>query len=360
MKRSHFALVALCLLALGATGGRILSLSFAQPKTVAAATTSQATVPAATSQSSMDRTTEQAYATASAFVIYIENTGIGSGSGIIYDSQGDIVTNNHVVAGATNLRVTLNDGRTVSAQIVGVDKTDDLAVIRIHASGLTAAHFAPEGGYRIAETVLAVGSPLGLKQSVVSGLISGLHRVEQEPNGAYLADAIQTSAPINPGNSGGALVGLDGTVVGIPTLEQTSSTGGTTTQAIGFAIPAERVVLIAGQLIGSGRVQHTGRAYLGIAPTDLSGQMPGGFDQGQTAPTASGALVAQVESSGPAARAGIKQGDVITQAGSTTITSAQDLLSVLAGKKPGEQLTVKLDRSGATMTVFVRLNEMPA
>ncbi|MGI8825654.1 MAG: S1C family serine protease [Chloroflexota bacterium] len=361
MKRSLVALAALCLVALGAIGSRVVTLSFGQAATVAAAaSTSNSTARASISTSALDRATEQAYAAASKYVVYVASPGVGSGSGVIYDTKGDIVTNDHAVDGSTSLTVTLNDGRTFSAQSVGTDKADDLAVIRIHASGISAARFAKAGTYQVAEMVLAVGSPLGLKQSVASGLISGLHRAEQEPNGAYIADAIQTSAPINPGNSGGALVTLDGAVAGIPTLEQTSTSGGTATQGIGFAIPAERVVLIADQLIAAGKVTHTGRAYLGIAPTDAAEPLGGGFDPSQAVPAASGALVSQIAASGPAARAGIQQGDVITSADATTITDAQDLLSVIASKKPGDSITLKLARSGGTVSVHVRLGELPA
>jgi putative serine protease PepD len=167
--------------------------------------------------------TEHAFAVASPSVVYIANAGVGSGSGVIYDPGGDIVTNAHVVAGAgaQSLRVTLSSGKTYTGRVVGTDRADDLAIIRIHASSLPAAHFAPTGTYRVAQTVLAIGSPLGLQQTVTAGLISALDRTVQEPSGAYLPNAIQTSAPINLGNSGGALVTLDGTVVGIPTLEAT-------------------------------------------------------------------------------------------------------------------------------------------
>jgi S1-C subfamily serine protease len=282
---------------------------------------------------------------------------VGSGSGIIYDTNGDIVTNDHVVDGATKLTVTLNNGKSYDATVVGTDKSDDLAVIRIHASGLTAAHFASVGSYSVAQTVLAIGSPLGLKQSVTSGLISGLHRVEQEPNGAYISDAIQTSAAINPGNSGGALVTLTGTVVGIPTLEQTSSTDGTTTQDIGFAIPSERVVLIANQLIQSGKVTHTGRPYLGISPTDASSATSQPF--GGTGVT-SGALVSGLASGGPATSAGVQVGDVITKINGVAVTDAQDLLTVLAADKPGDTVTLGLDRNGSSLSIQVQLGELPA
>ena len=356
------ALLVVCLIALGAIGDRVVSLSSSQPSAVAATTTSSSTATAETSSSSIDQATERAYRVAGASVVYVVSTGVGSGSGVIFDSKGDIVTNYHVVNGATSLTVALNDGRTFSAQVVGTDKADDLAVIRIHASGLTPAHFASAGSYHVAQTVLAIGSPLDLKQSVTSGLISGLHRVEQEPNGAYLPDAIQTSAPINPGNSGGALVTLGGTVVGIPTLEQTSSQNGTSTQNIGFAVPSERVVLVANQIIATGKVEHTGRAYLGIVPSDASSQStsPFGFGPNQTTPVTSGALVSQISSNGPAAQAGVQQDDIITAADGTTVTNAEDLLTVVAGKKPGDTISLKLDRNGTTLSVQVHLGELPA
>jgi putative serine protease PepD len=289
--------------------------------------------------------------------------GTGTGSGIIYDANGDIVTNNHVVSGANAIKVTLSDGRTFTAQLVGTDSADDLAVIRIHASGLTPATFASASTARVAEMVLAIGSPLGLKGSVTSGLISGLNRVEQEPNGAYLPDAIQTSAPINPGNSGGALVALDGVVVGMPTLEQTSSQDGTTAQNVGFALPSYRITDLANQIIATGKVQHTGRAYLGIVPADASGQSSspffGGFGQGGNTVT-QGAVVQQLGADGPAAKAGVQQDDVITSVDGTSISNANDLLTILATKKPGDTISLQLNRNGTTLTVQVHLGELPA
>jgi S1-C subfamily serine protease len=220
--------------------------------------------------------------------------------------------------------------------------------------------------------VLAIGSPLGLQQSVSSGLISGVNRVEQEPNGAYLPNAIQTSAPINPGNSGGALVTLDGTVVGMPTLEQTSTTDGTSAQNIGFAIPSTRIVNIANQIIATGKVQHTGRAYLGIQPADATGASGNGggfsfgnggyFGQsgGSGTTSVTGALVQQVASNGPAAQAGVQQGDVITAVNGAQVSSANDLLTILSQQKPGDTITLTLNRNGSTVPVHVHLGELPA
>jgi len=150
-------------------------------------------------------------------------------------------------------------------------------VLRVTAAGLPAARFAGARTVAVAQTVLAIGSPLGLQQSVTSGLISALGRTVQEANGAYLPNAVQTSAPINPGNSGGALVGLDGMVVGIPTLEASDpqNNNGGAAQGIGFAVPSTRVTIVAHQIIATGRVEHTGRAFLGIAATDPGGASGG-------------------------------------------------------------------------------------
>ncbi len=361
MKSRLFPLLAVVLLVLGAAADHLLTLgSHHAPAAVAASTTTLAAAPAA---STVDQATEHAYGVASPSVVYVVSQGVGSGSGVIYNSQGDIVTNDHVVAGARGLRVTLSNGRSYQAHLVGTDQADDLAVIKVDASGLVPAHFASASSYQVASTVLAIGSPLGLKNSVTSGLISGLQRVEQEPNGAYLPNAIQTSAPINPGNSGGALVTLDGAVVGMPTLEQTSSSSGTTAQDVGFAIPSTRIVYIANQIIANGKVTHTGRAYLGIAPTDPSaaassfGQFGG--SNGATTVT-SGAYVARVAANGPAGKAGVRQGDVITAVNGTPISDAQDLLTTLARQKPGDTLTLKLNRNGKTLSVQVHLGELPA
>ncbi len=362
MKRRFIPIILAILVGVGFLVGRLSTPSASQQAAQAASTGSPAASTSNIRTASIDAATESAYATISKSVVYVVSAGVGSGSGIIYDSKGDIVTNNHVVTGAHSLSVTLNNGHIYTARLVGTDAADDLAIIKIDASGLMPAHFATAGSYRVAETVLAVGSPLGLKQSVSSGLISGLHRVEQEGNGAYIANAVQTSAAINPGNSGGALAALDGTVVGMPTLVQTSDTSGTSVEGIGFAIPAERITFIADQIIAKGKVQHTGRAFLGIVPTDSSGQSGFSFGFGSPPATSStpGALVARVGSDTPAGKAGVQQGDVITAANGQTVTDAQDLLTVLAQAKPGETITLKINRSGQTKTIDVKLGELPA
>ncbi|GAC1471339.1 MAG: trypsin-like peptidase domain-containing protein [Chloroflexota bacterium] len=344
--------VAFLLVAGGARNGLFDAVS-SRPA-VAAVSTSAPRV----DQNQIDKATESAYAIASPSVVYVNNIGNGTGSGVIYDSRGDIVTNAHVVDGAGTLRVTLSTGRTLPATLVGMDKADDLAVIHVNATGLPAARFANSHDVHVAQMVLAIGNPLNLKQSVTSGLVSATGRTEQESNGAYLPDAIQTSAPINPGNSGGALVALDGQVVGIPTLEATNTQNGGTAQGIGFAVPSSRVVDVANQLIASGQVAHTGRAYLGISVGSAGGQFSSPFDTGAT--TIQGAVVNGVSQSSPAGAAGLQQGDVVTAAGATPIASADDLLTVLAHSRPGSSLPLTVNRSGTTMHLTVKLGELKA
>ncbi len=355
-------IAATLLIATGVVGDRALGARGDRPAAAATPGTSRVTTTtsATGTGTSSDMATERAFATASRSVVYVDNVGVGSGSGVIYDGSGDIVTNAHVVAGAQSLRVTLATGKTYAARLVGTDTADDLAVIHVNASGLPAARFAGAGTYQVAQTVLAIGNPLGLKQSVTSGLVSATGRTVQESNAAYLPNAIQTSAPINPGNSGGALVALDGTVVGIPTLEATDpqNNNGGAAQGIGFAVPSTRVTLIAHQLIATGKVEHTGRAYLGVSATDPQAQGQDAFGGGNAAPTIAGAVVSDV--SGPAARAGVQQGDVITAFDGQAISGESDLLTALAQRKPGDTVTLTLNRGGSATTARVRLGELSA
>jgi putative serine protease PepD len=363
MKRFARPLIVAGLIASGVIGDRVLAAPSPAPSASAAiVTTSTTSSMSSVSATSLDAAVERAYAIASPSVVYVKSTGVGTGSGVIYDSTGDIVTNAHVISGAKSIVVTLSSGKTYTAQLVGTDTADDLAVIHISATGLTAARFASTGTYTVAETVLAIGNPLGLQESVTSGLISALNRTVQESNGAYLPDAIQTSAPINPGNSGGALVDLSGSIVGIPTLEATDSqnNSGGAAQGVSFAISSARVTTIVPQLIATGSVAHTGRAYLGVSATDASAAQST-FNYGQsTSSTTSGALVGEVSSGSPAAQAGIQQGDVITTLAGKTITGEDDMLAALAAQKPNTTVTIKLDRDGTMHTVQVKLGELSA
>jgi S1-C subfamily serine protease len=279
-------------------------------------------------------------------VVQIE-TGSGLGSGIVFDNKGDVVTNDHVVDGAGTLSVTTSSGRKLPATLVGSFVPDDLAVI--HVNGLTApaATFGDSTALQVGDIVMAIGNPLGLQSSVTSGIVSATGRTVSEGNGVTLPDTIQTSAEINPGNSGGALVDLLGEVVGIPTLAAVDQQlGGGAAPGIGFAIPSSIVKDIASQLIGSGHVTNSHRAYLGVHLASSYGN---------------GAVISSVVTGSPADKAGLKSGDTITAINGTSITSAAKATEALAGLAPGDhaQLTVQ-GQDGSSRTVTATLGQLPA
>jgi putative serine protease PepD len=277
-------------------------------------------------------------------VVQIE-TPVGLGSGEILNTRGDIVTNAHVVGTSTTFKVTLANGRNYKGTLVGVFPLDDLAVIRIGASGLRPIVIASSARLRVGDIVLAVGNPLGLQSSVTEGIVSALGRTVDEPTGSALPGVIQTSAAINPGNSGGALVNLHGQLVGIPTLAANNPENGGAAPGIGFAIPSDTVKNIADQLIRFGKVVNSGRAYLGVRLGDTQGQ---------------GAYVGAVTANGPAATAGIRAGDVITSVDGQSTPTAADLATVLAGLKPGQTVAVVVTRpDGSTRTFHVKLGQFP-
>jgi putative serine protease PepD len=267
-------------------------------------TASPSPAAASTAASSLEQQYEQVVAPVLPSVVQISTS---SGSGVVYDAKGDIVTNAHVVGTATTLQVSpASGGKPLAAEVTGVFAPDDLAVIRVQngAGALHPASFGRSAAVRVGEIVLAMGNPLGLTGTVTDGIVSATGRTVSEGEGssAVLISAIQTSAAINPGNSGGALVNLAGQVIGIPTLAATSPQLGGAAAGIGFAIPSDTVTSIAGQLINTGKVTNSGRASLGISAqtvADTSGQ-PAGVG------------IAGVSPGGAAAKAGIQPGDIIT------------------------------------------------
>jgi putative serine protease PepD len=278
-------------------------------------------------------------------------TDTGLGSGVVYDNKGNIVTNDHVVRGATTFQVTFVDGKKFPAKLVGEFAPDDLAMVNVSgASNLTPANFADSSKVQVGEIALAIGNPLGLASSVTNGIVSFNGRTVSEDRQVTLANTIQTSAPINPGNSGGALADLDSNVIGIPTLAATDQQSGGAAAGIGFAIPSNTVKLIAGQLASQGKVSNSGRAALNITATTgfgSSGQ-PGGV------------IIVQVQPGGAADKAGLKPQDVITSINGQKITSSSALNDVLAGLKPGDQAKVTVTRAdGSQQTVTVTLGQLP-
>jgi putative serine protease PepD len=285
-------------------------------------------------------------------------TNTGLGSGVVFDAAGDIVTNNHVVAGADSFQVVpANSATPLPARLVGAYPPDDLAMVRVEkAKNLRVATFANSSTIEVGDIVLAMGNPLGLSSSVTQGIISAVGRTVTEPQtsdspGATLPDAIQTSAAINPGNSGGALVNLAGQVVGIPTLAAVDQQlGGGAAPGIGFAIPSNIVTNIGGQLAKDGRVTNSHRAALGVRVNTVVGP------DGQPA----GAGIVDVTAGGPADKAGLRPGDVITSVNGTPVTDTSTLSAALAGFQPGQQVSIGVTRAdGSTATVRVTLGQLP-
>jgi S1-C subfamily serine protease len=285
------------------------------------------------------------------------NTTSELGSGVILDDKGDIVTNNHVVAGATDFKVTLStSSQTYGARLIAGFPQGDLAVIKLTdpPSGLRPAHFANSANAAVGSIVLAMGNPIGLSSSATNGIISATGRTVTEPQSdttpaATLTDMIQTSAPINPGNSGGALVDLTGAVVGIPTLTAVDPNLGGTFPGIGFAIASDTAKDIADQIIEHGKVVNSGLASLGITGRTVVN------NSGQPV----GVGVVEVATGGPAASAGIVPGDVITALNKSSVTSLAQLQEQLATLQPGQKVPVDVVKSdGTKQTVQVTLGTL--
>jgi S1-C subfamily serine protease len=279
------------------------------------------------------------------------------GSGVVYDTKGDIVTNAHVVGNAKTFQVQLaTGGRPLAARLVSSFAANDLAVVRLDSppSGLRPATFADSGKVEVGQLVLAMGNPLGLSSSVTQGIVSATDRTVSEGEsgggtGATIPDMVQTSAAINPGNSGGALVNLDNQVIGIPTLAATDpQLGSGAAPGIGFAIPSSAVKRIAGQIIENGHVTDSGRAALDVTVRGVLGPN----DQ------PAGAAIVSAPQNGAAAKAGLRAGDVITKLGGTTITTVQSLTESLANRKPGDKVQVTYVRGNDTRTAQVTLGSL--
>ena len=287
------------------------------------------------------------------------------GSGFVYDENGDIVTNEHVVDGASSISVRFWNGATYKAKLVGSDSSTDLAVIKVSApaSLLTPLELADSSKVTVGDPVVAIGSPFGLEGTVTSGIVSALHRAMEAPNNFTINDSIQTDAAINHGNSGGPLLNGLGQVIGI-NAQIDSESGGS--DGVGFAIPSDTVRAIASQLVQSGKVEH---AYLGVQivaiPSDVARQL--GVPEGVE--------VTKVVSGTPADDAGLRastgqkvvdgqsyptSGDVIVGFDGKTVTSAAQLQTLVDSKRPGDKVTVTYVRAGKTKTTTVTLDTRPS
>ena len=271
------------------------------------------------------------------------------GSGVIVDAdKGYIVTNNHVIAKADQIRVTLRDGRSFEAKVVGSDSEADLAVLQIKASNITAVPFADSGKARVGDFVVAIGNPFGLGQTVTSGIISALGRTGLGIEG--YEDFIQTDASINPGNSGGALVNFKGQLVGINTAIIGPSGGNV---GIGFAIPVNMVKQISYQLIHYGEVK---RGQLGIMIQNITQDLAHAFniEEGK------GVLVSQVLSKSPAEAAGIKQGDIILSVNGKSVNSSSELKNIIGLQRVGQEIKLTIMRDGKTKHITAVIKQQTA
>jgi S1-C subfamily serine protease len=290
------------------------------------------------------------------------------GSGFVIDKQGDIVTNDHVVQGATAIRIGFSDGASSPATVVGTDPSTDIAVVRVKApaSALHPLEFGDSGRIEVGDPVYAIGNPFGLDRTMTAGIVSAVARDIEAPNGLTIANAIQTDAPINHGNSGGPLLDRFGRVVGVNAQIE----GGTVDAnvGVGFAIPSATAAGVAHSLITTGHAEH---AWLGV---ELAAVDPSVSGVVRGAPS-HGAVIVKVVAGSPAAKAGLEPatkvvtvdgvsqpigGDTIVSVDGNRVTSSSQVADAVALRKPGDKLTLEVVRDGTTRTVDVTLGTLPS
>jgi len=310
--------------------------------------------------SSTSLNAKSVYAAASPSVVQITATGSAStvpdpfgrgsssstatGAGFVIDGKGDIVTAAHVIDGSTSVKVTFSDGTTRTAQVLGRDNATDVAVLKADASGLRLHPVAlgSSASLDVGDAVVAIGSPFGYAESISSGIVSGVDRTIQAPNGYTVAHAIQTDAALNPGNSGGPILDSSGHVVGI--ADQIATGGGSSEQSsgVGFAVPIDLVARELRALEAGRTVEH---AFLGVSTGEST--------------TTAGALIGAVSAGSPAASAGLRAGDVVTAVDGHQVTGSSDLVAAIAGRNPGDHLALTVRRGGRTLTVTPTLGTQP-
>ena len=264
------------------------------------------------------------------------------GSGFVYDAKGDIVTNAHVVDGATSIKVQFKDGTTAKATLVGKDESTDIAVIKVDAaaSDLHPLTIGTSSNVQPGQEVAAIGSPFGLAETMTAGIVSAVNRTITAPNNFSISGAIQTDAAINHGNSGGPLLNTDGQVIGVNAQIESNSNDNA---GVGFAIPIDAVKSVAQDVIAGKTVQH---AYLGVSVQDST--------------SVAGAQVASVKSGSPADKAGLKAGDIVTAVDGKSVASADDLTALVATYAPGDTAKLTVKRIGSTQTISITFGQRPS
>jgi Do/DeqQ family serine protease len=276
-----------------------------------------------------------------------EERQVGLGSGVIVSPQGYLVTNNHVVEGADDIEVTLSDGRSAKARVVGTDPDSDLAVLKIELDRLPAVGFGNIENVQVGDIVLAIGNPFGVGQTVTSGIVSALGRSQLGIN--TFENFIQTDAAINPGNSGGALVDTNGNLLGINTAIYSRSGG---SLGIGFAIPVSTARQVMESLIKEGKVV---RGWIGVEPRDLTPEIA----ETLNLPIRQGVLITGVLQSGPASAGGVKPGDVVVKIAGRPIANTAQLLDAVASLKPQSDAEIGVQRGDRKLDLHVTVAQRP-
>jgi putative serine protease PepD len=342
MPPSRTLAVGAAVLALGAGGGAAATaLVGGSPASTTTVVTQSSSPAFASSKSSDALTVGQIYQRSKQSVVDLK-TGSGEGTGYVINHDGDIVTNQHVVDGATTLTVTFADGRKATGKVVGTDASTDVAVVRVDVpqSELKPLTFADSSKVTVGDPVVAIGSPYGLAGSATTGIVSALGRSITSPSNYTITGAIQTDAAINPGNSGGPLLDADGDVIGMNAQIESRSNGNT---GVGFAIAANTVQRVAQQLAGGHAVQH---AYLGVELGDAKGDTEG-------------AQIGAVRPGAPAGDAGVKAGDVVVAIDGTPVAGADAAVAAIDARKPGDKIKLSIVRDGQKRSITATLGTRP-
>jgi putative serine protease PepD len=281
-----------------------------------------------------------------AFITSRSSQGVATGTGFAITPDGYVVTNAHVIDGASTVTVKVGDGRSTQAKVVGVDQSTDIALLKVDVgdAALATLQLGDSSAVEVGDDVFAIGNPYGLDRTLTTGVVSALQRSIDAPNGFAISNVIQTDAALNPGNSGGPLLDDQGRVIGVNSqIESASAAGGQgQNSGVGFAVPSNTVKRVVEQLRTSGKATH---AYLGVSLGNAAND--------------GGASVGQVAAGGPAADAGLQRGDVVTAADGRPVQSSEDLTSAVDAKQPGDSLKLTVQRGSAQRRITVKLGTRP-